>query len=400
MTDEQTTVVVVGGGPVGLILAHRVHTAGVRVVVLDNRDATAADGVDDYGRAGLWEQRTLTTLTKYGLADGLLAQGTRHPAFELRSFGDSRTVDYGKWAGGDVASYAYPQTLLERDLRGAFTAAIGDLRSGATVFDITGLDEDDVRVHYRLADGTTCVLRCAAVVAADGSHGRSQDFAPYGAFTRYRSTYPVGGVAIFAETPPPLHGTVYAVSERGFAAHAIRTPTVSRLYVQCPPIDSVDDWPPERIWAELDKNLAVLDGRGPPVPHGRILATTMVYMRTQITEPLQYKAMYLVGDAGHTITPMGAKGANLGIADAADLAESLIARYLHEDEETLRDYSRRRLADVWQGQAFSRLLLDLFSPPPTEDVVGLRIRRSRLEEITDGGPFSEWFSRRYAGLDG
>jgi len=400
MTDEHSAVVVVGGGPVGLILAHRVHVAGVPVVVLDNRDATAADNQDDYGRAGLWEQRTVSTLTKYGLADGLLAQGTRHPAFELRCFGESLTVDYGKWAGGNVASYAYPQVFLERDLRAAYTAAHGDLRSGATVFDITGLDEDDVRVHYRLADGTTRALRCAAVIAADGSHGRSQEFAPYGAFTRQRSTYPVGGLAVFAETPPPAHGTIYAASERGFAAHAIRTPTVSRLYVQCPPTDSVDDWPDERIWSELDRNLALVDGPRPSVPHGRILATGMVYMRTQITEPMQYRGMYLVGDAGHTITPMGAKGANLGIADAADLAESLIAHYVHGDEGVLRDYSRRRLTDVWQGQAFSRLLLELFSPPPTEDVVGLRIRRSRIEEIVDGGPFSEWFSRRYAGLDG
>jgi p-hydroxybenzoate 3-monooxygenase len=399
MTDEQTTVVVVGGGPVGLILAHRLHTAGVPVVVLDNREATLADQAD-YGRAGLWEQRTVTTLTKYELADGLLAQGTRHPAFELRCFGESRMVEYGKWAGGDVASYAYPQLSLERDLRAAFSAVNGDLRSGATVFDVTGLDEDDVRVHYRLTDGTTRALRCGAVIAADGSQGKCQEFAPWGAFTRHHSTYPVGGVAVFAESPPPSHGTVYAASEHGFAAHAIRTPTVSRFYIQCPPTDSVDYWPDERVWAELDRNLAVVDGPRPPAPHGRILHTAIVYMRTHITEPMQYKAMYLVGDAGHAITPMGAKGANLGVADVADLAESLIAHYLHGDEDGLRDYSRRRLADVWQGQAFSRLLLDLFSPPPTEDIVALRIRRSRIEEIVEGGPFSEWFSRRYAGLDG
>jgi len=124
-------------------------------------------------------------------------------------------------------------------------------------------------------------------------------------------------------------------------------------------------WAPQRVWAELDRNLAVVDRPWPPVPHGRILHTAIIYMRTHITEPMQYKAMYLVGDAGHTITPMGAKGANLGIADAADLAESLIAHHLHGDEDALRDYSRRRLTDVWQGQAFSRLLLELFSPPPT-----------------------------------
>lgn len=396
MKTEETTIAVVGGGPVGLVLACRVHDAGIPVVVLDSRDGTEWE---DHGRAGLWEHRTVETLTKYGLAAGLLAHGQRHPAFELRFFGKSRMVNYGQWLGGGIAHYAYPQHRLERDLRAAFSAANGDLRTGATVTDITGLADDNIVIGYQHANGRARSLRCAAVVGADGSHGRSQEFAPPGAFTRHRGEHPAAGLAIFAETPSPVNGIIYATSEHGFGAQSIRNATVSRLFVRCAPTDSPDDWPADRIWAALDKSMAVDGGPHPPVPHGRILSRTVVPMRTQVTEPLGYRSLYLTGDAGHTITPLGAKGANLGVADAADLAESLIACYLKNDDEPLRSYSQRRLADVWQAQAFSRQLLELWMPPPGEDPVSLRVRRSRLEELLAGGPLTEWFAHRYAGID-
>jgi p-hydroxybenzoate 3-monooxygenase len=289
--------------------------------------------------------------------------------------------------------------LLVEDCRAAFAAAGGTLRRGATVTGITELETSEPVIHYTARDAGARTLRCEIVVGADGAHSVTRDAPPRDALDGYHGAHPTTVLAVLAETPSPTGGLIYATGERGFAMHAVRTDRVSRFYLQCASEDTIAEWSPDRVWSEIETRMSLSPGPTPPIARGAILERALVPMRSTIVEPLRYRSLFLAGDAAHTIPPVAAKGANLGIADAAELAEAIVAWYDTHDPKPLDEYSPRRLADIWQTHAFARQLQELLCPRADEDHVGCRIRRAQLNELLAGGPLSEWFARRYAGAD-
>jgi p-hydroxybenzoate 3-monooxygenase len=183
----------------------------------------------------------------------------------------------------------------------------------------------------------------------------------------------------------------------GFAAHIPRTPHVSRFYLQCAAGDAASSWPAERIWPQLRRRLS-LHGVGDLVA-GRILERGVLVMRSSVTAPMQFGRLVLAGDAAHVLTPCGAKGLNLAIADADDLARSLVARLRDGDGELLEGYGARRLPDVWQSQEFSDWLLHLLHGPPGATAVEYehQLRAARLEQLQQPGAFAQAFASRYVG---
>jgi len=71
----------------------------------------------------------------------------------------------------------------------------------------------------------------------------------------YERVYPFAWLGILAQIPPASHELIYANDERGFALLSMRSPTVSRLYLQCAPEEDLEGWPDERIWSELRARL-------------------------------------------------------------------------------------------------------------------------------------------------
>jgi p-hydroxybenzoate 3-monooxygenase len=219
---------------------------------------------------------------------------------------------------------------------------------------------------------------------------------PLSALTIYEHAYPFAWLGILAAVPPSCEELIYAVHERGFALHSMRTPSISRLYLQVGPDESLDAWPDERIWAELQTRFA-LDGKK-VLNEGPILSRGVTAMRSFVVEPMQHGRLFLAGDAAHIVPPSAAKGLNLAVADVRTLATAFTAWYATGDRELLDGYSRACLAAVWQGQEFSALMTSLLHPFPAEDSYAARLRQARLRDLVTSRATATAFAENYVGL--
>jgi p-hydroxybenzoate 3-monooxygenase len=384
--STRITVGIVGAGPAGLVLGSALLRAGIDCVVLEQR---SREYVEKRARAGLIEHRTVGILRDLGLADRLLSEGDRHTSCQFRFAGQCFSVDYGALTGG-AAHVVYPQQFLVRDLITSFLELGGDLRFDTPV---AGLREGRILL---LPNGAQ--LNCAFVAGADGYHGPIRATLPAGVVRGYHRQYPYRWITILAATSPSTTETIYAVHQDGFAGHMLRTPKISRFYLQCAPTDTPDDWPDERIWKELRRRLAL--GEDWVLNEGPVIDKSLLDMHTFVCEPMRIGNVFLLGDAAHVITPAGGKGMNLAIGDAAGLAEA-IAVYLHRgDSQPLEVFSANRLNRIWQAQQFSDWLLRLINASPASDdpEFDYRLRTARLAELRTRPDVSRWFAENYVGL--
>jgi len=234
------------------------------------------------------------------------------------------------------------------------------------------------------------------IAGCDGFHGVCRPSIPPGALATYEHAYPFAWLGILAAVPPSTDELIYAVHEHGFALHSMRTPAISRLYLQVGPAEPLAEWPDERIWAELRTRFA-LDGRE-VLNEGPILSRGVTEMRSFVTEPMQYRRLFLVGDAAHIVPPSAAKGLNLAVADVRLLAAALTAWYATGSRERLDGYSQAALAAVWQGQEFSALMTSLLHRFPSEDDYMVRLRQARLRDLVTSKATATAFAENYVGL--
>jgi p-hydroxybenzoate 3-monooxygenase len=234
------------------------------------------------------------------------------------------------------------------------------------------------------------------IAGCDGFHGVCRHCIPSGALTTYEHAYPFAWLGILAAVAPSTEELIYAVHERGFALHSMRTPAISRLYLQVGPAEPLANWPDERIWTELRTRFA-LDGRE-VLNEGPILSRGVTEMRSFVVEPMQYRRLFLVGDAAHIVPPSAAKGLNLAVADVRLLAAAFTAWYADGSRELLDGYSRAALAAVWQGQEFSALMTSLLHPFPAEDAYAAKLRHARLRDLVTSKATATAFAEHYVGL--
>lgn len=392
---RRTQVGIVGAGPAGLVLANILTAADVDCVVLEHRDRHY---VENRARAGFLEQRTVDFLRHHGLAERLVAEALRHERCEFRRPERRFSVCYGELAGGRV-HWVYPQQFLVRDLIDILLARGGEVSFSRAVVGIEDVETETPVLLCRAGDRSQRVteLKCDVVVGCDGFRGVSRLAIPPGAAQTYHKRYHFDWLAVLAETASGTDRVVYALHPDGFAGHMPRTPEISRFYLQCAPGEAASDWPDERIWKELGHRLAA-EGCGDVVP-GRVLEKGTLTMRSAVTMPMQFGRMFLAGDAAHVLTPSGAKGMNLAIADSAVLAEALIAHF-RDDEALLQAYSATRSPDVWRAQEFSDWLLQLIHGPvpgSEDEAYQHQLRLARLEQLEHRPVFAENFARRYVG---
>lgn len=367
---ESTTVAIVGGGVSGLTAAMLLRRSGIDCVVLERQSRTY---VEQRQRAGVVEYRGIRMFEQWGLGS-LLGSFPADNTLEIRVDGATRLLGQDAYSR-ETAGQAVPQQVLVRNLIAAYTADDGDLRFEAASVSLSGLDGERPVVGYTGPDGIAREIECDFVAGCDGDHGVSNSSVPDGAMAAHALDFGISWVTILADAPPPRHALM-AVGRKGYAAQYSRGPRASRFYLQCSPADRPEDWPEDRIWEQLRYRL-----HRPDLPGGPITETEVFPLRGLVREPMSYGRLYLLGDAAHVISPMGAKGMNLALYDAEVFATAVRDFAAYGDDSGLASYSDVCLARTWKYQEWSHWMSEMLHGMCEADVFRARLARARFERV-------------------
>ena len=390
MGVERTQVAIIGAGPAGLLLGRLLSRAGIDAVILEAR---SREYVEARIRAGVLEQGTVDVLHAAGVADRLDREGLRHGGIYLSFDGARHHIPMEELTGGRSVT-VYGQTEVVKDLIAARLAEEKPLRFDAPVALIEDFDGDGpARLHYR-HDEAEHELHADVIAGCDGFHGVSRE--TVAAQVRiWERTYPFAWLGILVDGAPATDELIYARHPAGFSLYSMRSPTVSRLYLQVAPDESMENWSEDRIWSELH---ARQDGDGFTVNEGPITEASVTPMRSFVAAPMRHGNLFLAGDAAHIVPPTGAKGLNLAAADVTVLAQALAARFREGDDGPLETYSDRCLARVWRAQHFSWWMTTMLHRDPAEDAYGAELALSQLRYVVSSRAQATALAENYVGL--
>jgi len=391
---EATQVGIIGAGPAGLMLSHLLLRQGIASVVFERR---SRDYVEHRVRAGVLEQGSTDLLASTGVGERMIREGLAHDGIKLRFAGEEHRIDFRRLTGKGITVYGQQEVV--KDLITQRLADGGEIWFETEATAVEGIEDDDPRIAYR-RNGEDATLTCEFVAGCDGSYGVSRtSFPPPRAGQGqgvgvYERSYPFSWLGILAKTPPASDELIYAYHDRGFALHSMRSPEISRLYLQVDADDTMDAWPEPRIWDELRLRLA--EGELQP---GEIIEAGITPMRSMVTEPMQHGRLFLAGDAAHIVPATGAKGMNLALADVKVLAEALAAWYRSKSRDLLDRYSELCLRRVWRAEHFSAWMTALLHRDPAADPFDHKLRLAYLRYIVTSEAAATTLAENYVGFE-
>jgi len=390
VTGARTQVAIVGAGPAGLTLGQLLHAAGIDAVVLEDR---SRDYVEARIRAGVLEQGTVDLLERAGVGERLQREGIVHHGIHLQFEGERHYLPMSDLTGGR-SIVVYGQTEVVKDLVAARLEAELPLLFETSDVAVHDFEGDSPYVTYE-HDGEQHRLDCDVIAGCDGFHGVCRP-AIANVLRTFEREYPFGWLGILADVAPSSEELVYAHHERGFALLSLRSPTRSRLYIQCRPDEDIAEWPDERIWDELRRRTA-LDGW--KLEEGPVIEKSVTGMRSFVTEPMQHGRLFLAGDAAHIVPPTGAKGLNLAAHDVRVLADALIEWYGHGSQTGLDAYSSACLRRVWRAEHFSWWMTSMLHNAPDSDDFDRKLQLAQLRYVTLSEAASTSLAENYVGLE-
>ncbi len=386
----KTKVGIIGGGPAGLMLSHLLSKSGIENIVIEMRDH---ETISNTHRAGILEAQAVSMLTDSGVEGRVLTHGDEHAGIDLRFNGESHPLDFRELVDATVTLYAQNEVFV--DLAAARARDNGDVRFNCEVTEILDLETSTPKFRFTDAEGTLFEVHADVIVGADGSRSFARRQMPDSVKQDFKVTYPFAWFGILTEAPKSSPELIYANSPHGFALISQRSETVQRMYFQCDPNENVDDWSEDRIWSELNQRVAGPDGF--ELKTGPIFDKTVLGFRSFVRQPLSHGRMFLIGDAGHTVPPTGAKGLNLAFADVKVLFEALDSFFSTGSDKLLGGYSDLALKRVWKAQNFSYWMTSMLHTPVNADPFMAQRALGELDTVTSSRYGQQYLAESYTG---
>ena len=387
----RTQVAVIGGGPSGLLLSQLLHLRGIETVVLEKHSRGYVLGRI---RAGVLEHGFAALMREAQAGERMDREGQIHEGIYIAHDGVRERVDLKALTGGNSV-IVYGQTELTRDLYEGRDRLGGIVIHNAE--DVALHDFDTVRPYltYR-RDGEVVRVDCDYIVGCDGFHGVSRQTIPKENISEFERVYPFGWLGLLSRTKPVSPELIYAKHERGFALCSLRSPTLSRYYIQVPLTDSVDDWSDEAFFDELRRRLP--EDVAAAMVTGTSIEKSIAPLRSFVVEPMRFGNLFLAGDAAHIVPPTGARGLNSAASDIYYLYHALLDHYTIRDDSGLDSYSRRALARVWKGQRFSWWMTSLLHRFPDSSPFDRRLQDTELSYLLSSPTALASLAENYVGL--
>jgi p-hydroxybenzoate 3-monooxygenase len=387
----RTQVGIVGAGPAGLMLSHLLHLLGIQSIILECR---SRQYIEDRVRAGVLEQGTVDLMIETGVGQRLQREGLRHDGVWFSFGGHRHRINLSELTGGRAIT-VYAQQEVVKDLVQARLDAGGQIVFEVDHLSVHDLDSPLPKIRYA-KDGARHEIVCDFIAGCDGFHGICRPSVPEGVIQIYERVYPFAWLGILAEAAPTSEELIYTYTEGGFALFSMRSPQITRLYLQCAPDEDLAQWPDHRVWEELCARMRTIDGWAPAV--GPIIQKGVTGMRSFLIEPMQFGRLFLAGDAAHIVPPTGAKGLNLAISDVRVLSQALEVFYKSGQRDLLDQYSAKCLRRIWKVQRFSWWMTSMLHLFPGADGFDHRRQLAELDYITSSRAGMTSLAENYVGL--
>jgi p-hydroxybenzoate 3-monooxygenase len=386
----KTDVVIIGGGPSGLLLSQLLNNAGVETIILER---STREHVLSRIRAGVLEWGTVDLLHEAGVDERMRREGIPHDGCYLADDDQMIHIDFNGLTG--KRAMVYGQTEVTKDLYAAQDRQGTPILHG--VEDVVINDpKSDAPYITCIRDGAPLRINCRYIAGCDGFHGVSRKTIPDTVREEFERVYPFGWLGILSETPPANDELIYCHSDRGFALCSMRNQNLSRYYIQVPLTDKAEDWSDEDFWAELKRRMPSETVK--MLVTGPSIEKSIAPLRSFVTEPMSWGRLFLVGDAAHIVPPTGAKGLNLAASDVFYLKEGLIDAIIHGDQEKLDAYSDRALARIWKAMRFSWEMTTMLHRFDGEDSFAPQMRKATLDHLARSESARRDLAENYIGL--
>ena len=388
--SRRTQVLIIGGGPSGLLLSQLLERAGIETVILERRSREYVLGRI---RAGVLESGTVELLREAGVGERMDREGLVHEGIYLAVSNRGFRIDFKHHTGGTVRVYG--QTELTRDLYRARDAMGGTILHEVDQVRIQDADSGSPRVSFR-HEGRERRVECDFVAGCDGFHGVGRQTIPADVRREFERVYPFGWLGLLSPTPPVSDELIYASHERGFALCSMRNPNLSRYYLQVPLDDATENWPDAVFWDEL--KCRIPRDAAESIVTGASIEKSIAPLRSFVAEPMRWGRLFLCGDAAHIVPPTGAKGLNLAASDVYYLWQALKQHYHEREDEGIDTYSARALARVWKAERFSWSMTRLLHRFPDQSDFDRRMQQAELEYLETSVAAQASLAENYIGL--